>query len=124
MVNDMNIIWKKTLKALLIILISIIITSLLINLFYYFDIINNNLVKYLKMILSMLSFFLGGIYMGKNSPNKGYLYGLRLSLIIIILLLILGIIFNNLNLSRIIYYLIITFTITFGAMLGINKKTN
>ena len=62
--------------------------------------------------------------MGKNSPNKGYLYGLRLSLIIIILLLILGIIFNNLNLSRIIYYLIITFTITFGAMLGINKKTN
>ena len=120
----MNIIWKKTFKALLLILLLLLISSLIINTLYYFDIINNNIVRYFKLFLSILSMFIGGLYMGKNSPNKGYLYGLKLSILTIIIFLIFGIIFNNLKISRIIYYFIITFTITFGSMLGINKKTN
>ncbi len=62
--------------------------------------------------------------MGKNSPSKGYIYGLRLSLIIILIIIVMGIIFKNIDISRIIFYLIIIFCITFGSMLGINKKTN
>ncbi len=62
--------------------------------------------------------------MGRISPNKGYYYGIRLSLLVIIILIIFGIIFNNINLIRIIYYLIITSTITFGSILGINQKKN
>ncbi len=60
--------------------------------------------------------------MGRNSPNKGYFYGIRLSLITVIILIIFGIIFNNIKISRIIYYLIVTFCITFGSIIGINKK--
>ena len=120
----MNIIWKKTIKALSIIFILLFISTLVINILYYFDIINNNTIRYFKMIVSILCFFIGGIYMGKNSPNKGYIYGLRLSLITIIIFTVMGIIFNNLKLSRLIYFLIVTFCITFGAMLGINKKNN
>jgi len=120
----MNIILKKTIKAVSIIFILLISFSLIINILYYFDIINNNIIRYFKLILSLLSFFIGGYYMGINSPNKGYLYGLRLSLLVITILLTLGIIFNNLKVSRIIYYLIVTFTITFASMIGINKKRN
>ena len=120
----MNIIWKKTFQSCLIIFTLIILLTLLVNTLYYLDIISNNSVKYLKMLLTLLSFFIGGFYMGKASPNKGYVYGLRLSLIIITILLIISIIFHELKISRIIYFLIITFCITFGSMIGINKKRN
>ena len=120
----MKLMYKETLKSLTIILGIIIFSTLLINLLYYFDIIGNNLVKYFKMIFLVMAFLLGGVYMGKNSPNKGYLYGLRLSLLVIIIFIIFGIIFNNLNFRRIIYYLITAVCITFGSMIGINKKTN
>lgn len=115
--------WNKTLKALFIIFIMLFISTIIINVLYYFDIINNNLIKYFKLILSLISFFIGGLYLGKNSPNKGYIYGLRLSLLTIIILIIFGIVFNNLKLSRIIYYLIVTACITFGSILGINQKS-
>lgn len=119
----MKLVWKETLKAVIIILSLLVISCLFINILYYFDIINNTTIKFIKMIMSILSFFIGGIYMGKNSPNKGYLYGLRLSLIMILIFLIFGIIFNNLEIKRLIYYIICLFCITFGAMIGINKKT-
>ena len=114
--------YKKYLKALLIIFIMIIIESLLINTLYYFDIINNNLVKYFKMIIAVSSFLVGGMYLGLHSPNKGYLYGLKLSLFMIIILILGGVIFNELKFNKIIYYLITTICITFGSMIGINKK--
>ena len=111
-----------TLRALLLIFISLVLGTLLLNTLYYFDILSNNMIKYGKILISILSFFLGGIYLGRNSPNKGYLYGIRLSIIVIIIYIVFGIIFNNITLSRIIFYLIVSFCITFGAMIGINKK--
>lgn len=110
------------LKSILLILGLLLISSIIINILYYFDIINNNFIKYLKMILSIISFFIGGIYIGRKSISKGYINGLKLSLIIVIISLILGVIFNNLKLSRIIYYILTTISITFGSMIGINKK--
>ena len=113
---------KNFIKAGLIIIVLLLVFSLIINVLYYFDIINNNATKYIKMFLSILSFFIGGLYIGKNSMSKGYINGLKLSLIIILLFFIIGLILNNLSFSRIIYYLITITCITFGAMIGISKK--
>lgn len=115
--------WLSTFKALIIIFSILLLSTILLNTLYYFDVLGNNAIKYFKLIFSMIAFLIGGLYMGMNSPNKGYIYGLRLSLIVIIIFLIFGVIFNNLEVKRIIYYLIITFCITFGSMIGINKKT-
>lgn len=120
----MNFDYKKYLNALLMIFVLITILSLLINTLYYFDIINNNLVKYFKMIIAISSFFIGGINLGLHCPNKGYLYGLKLSLFMILILILSSIIFNELKFNKVIYYLITTICITFGAMIGINKKKN
>ena len=113
---------KNFVKSVLIIIVLLIILSLVINILYYFDIINNNVVKYIKMFLLILTFFIGGLYIGKNSIAKGYINGLKLSLIMVLLFFIIGLIFNNLSFSRIIYYLITITCITFGAMIGISKK--
>ena len=109
-------------KALGLIFGLLLLSSLIINILYYFDIISNNFIKYIKMILSIISFFISGLYIGKKSTNKGYINGLKLSGITIIIFLILSIIFNNLSLSRILFYLITIISITFGSMIGINKK--
>lgn len=114
--------YKRYLSNILVILILVIIQSLIINTLYYYDIINNNLVKYFKMLIAVDSFLIGGIKLGLNSPNKGYLYGLKLSLFMIMIFLIISVIVNNLKISNVIYYLITTICITFGAMIGINKK--
>ena len=118
----MNITWKKTGNALLLFLILIIIFTLLINILYYSNLLNGNMIRYFKIIIFFFFFFILGIYMGLNSPNKGYLYGLRLSLIVVTISIILAIIFNKLNVTKFIYYLIAISCITFGSMLGINKK--
>ena len=118
----MSTFYKNFLKAILIILGLLLFFTIIFNILYYFDLLSNNTLKYGKMLTSVLSFFLGGLFIGKHSSNKGYINGLILSLIIVIIFLLFGIIFNNINISRIIYYLIMSICITFGAMIGISKK--
>ena len=112
------------LKSTLLIIILLFISSIIINILYYFDIINNNIIKYLKMFISIIIYFIGGVYIGKKSNSKGYINGLKLSGIIVILTLILSIMFNNLKVSRIIYFILTTICITFGSMIGINNNKN
>lgn len=119
----MSIIVKNFFKAIIIILSLLFIFSIIINILYYFDIISNNLSKYIKLLVSIITFFIGGVYIGKNSLSKGYINGLKLSLIMVLFFIVMGIIFGNLKPLRIVYYLIITTCITFGAMIGISKKT-
>ncbi len=111
-------------KTTSLIIILLLISSIIINSLYYYDIISNNYINYLKMFLSILSYFIGGVYIGKKSDNKGYINGLKLSLIIVVISFILSFIFNNLKVTMIIYYILTTICITFGSMIGINKKNN
>lgn len=115
---------KLYLKSLLWFVIPLFIFLLIINTLYYFDIVNNNLIKYLKIIIILISSFLGGLIRGYNSQNKGYINGLKLSFIIVIIFLIISLLLKSFNLTDIIYYIIIILTITFGSMVGINRKTN
>ena len=118
----MSKILKTFLKSILLIIIGLFISSIIINILYYFDIVGNNVVKYLKMFLSITIFFISGFYIGRNSVSKGYINGIKLSIIMVILFIILGFIFNNIKVLRIVYYLIMTTCITFGAMIGISKN--
>ena len=110
-------------KGAILIITSIFVSTIIINILYYFDIINVNLIKYIKLFLLVIIFLAGGIYIGKKSTSKGYINGLKLSLIIVVFTFILSIILGNFKLIRIIYYILITICITFGSMIGINKKT-
>ena len=113
---------KSFIKATIIILSLLFMFSIILNILYYYDVISNSLLKYIKIILSIISFFIGGLFIGRKSINKGYLNGLKLSLIMIIIFILLGIVFNNIKFIRIIYYIIMSICITFGSMIGISKK--
>lgn len=101
----------------------IIISLLLINTLYYFNIINNSVYKVLKIIPIIISIFINAYILGKNAEQKGYLEGLKLSIIIILVFFILTLITKQpIKLKVILYYLIISITSILGSMIGINKK--
>ena len=62
--------------------------------------------------------------MGKLAPAKGYLAGLKISGIFLLILLLLNLITSRtlFNLPTIIYYLILIISSVLGGMFGINKK--
>ena len=110
--------------SILISLGMIVVLTMLMTLFSYFDIFGKAFVSTMKIIIPILSFFIGGISLGKKSNQKGWLEGIKLGLILIIMILI----FNylaldwNFNLKNILYYLILMIGSIFGSMIGISRK--
>ena len=112
----------KYLKGLLFFLVPFLVLTLLITILYYFDILNNQIIKYFKIVIVILSCLLGGFIIGRSSNSKGYLNGIKLSSIIIVIFLILNLILGGFKWYHLVYYLIILVTTTIGSMLGISLK--
>ena len=112
----------KYLKGLLIFIISIFLLNIIISIFNYFDLFNENIIKIFKMISIFISSLLSGLYLGFKSDKKGYLEGLKLIFILIIIFTIINLITCNFNILTIVYYLIIIILITISTILGINIK--
>lgn len=116
--------YLKYLKALLYIIISILTLNIFISAFYYFNIIKDNTLTILRIITIIISMFIGGIYIGNKTNKKGYLEGIKISLIMIILLFLISYLGfgKSIKINTLIYYLIILISTTIGSMIGINKK--
>ena len=114
----------KYLKSLLYIFIGLLITSFIITLIEYFNIFNQNTIKHVKTSLIIISLFIGGLYIGKNSSNKGYLNGLKISIPIILVQFTINCLFlkGKINIYLIIYYIIIIASCILGSIIGINKR--
>ena len=112
--------------SLLFIIGSLIILTLLLTFFNYFNLFSNGLVSTFKIIIPIISLFAGGFFIGKKSSKKGWLEGLKLSLIFTIILILFNLLGlgNKLELKNILYYLIIIISCIFGGMLGINKNNS
>lgn len=111
-------------KPFIYIIASIVILTAFTTTLNYFNIINESFLNILKIIIIIVSLMLGGFLIGKKSPNKGWLAGLKLGLIFIIFILIFNFLALNyiVKLSDLIYYFIIIISTIFGSMIGINIK--
>ena len=115
---------KKYLIHLGTTIISILILLLLLTTLYYFNIINETTYNILKIIILLISIFFNCLFLGKKAKNKGYLEGIKLSLILIVISLIPTIILSKFTLPILIYYVIILITGALGSMIGINMNKN
>ncbi len=113
---------KKLLKAFTYWLISLLIFALLINTLNYLSIINYKTLQILKIILSLISIFIGGFIIGKNSVKKGWIEGLKFGILITIIFLLISLVLKSLALDKIIYIILIIIVSIFGSVIGINKK--
>ncbi len=109
--------------SLLFIIGSFIILTFLMTTLNYFNLFSSGLVSVFKIIIPIFSLFLGGFIIGKKSSKKGWLEGLKLSLIFTIILILFNLLGlrNKIEFKNILYYIIIIASCMFGGMLGINK---
>ncbi len=116
----------KYLKSLVFILVPLIISAIISTIINYFDLLNTNYIKYLNIILIIISMFIGGFYLGKRSPAKGWLEGIKIGLIWVFLLFVVSYLGfdKGIDFKSLIYYIILVFASMFGGAIGINKRSN
>lgn len=101
----------------------IFIFTLIYTILYYFNITSTSFNNILKIISFVIIFFLTGIRIGRLSSKKGWLEGLKIACITIVILIVLSILFRyDINIKEIIYYFIILITLVVSSMIGINFK--
>ena len=103
--------------------IIILVSTFIVTILSYFNIFNDNIVKVLKFIIPIISVFISGILMGRRTNKRGIYEGVRLSLIIIFIFMLLSIILSSFKPQSLIYYLIIIVSTIFGSIIGVQKKT-
>lgn len=117
--------YLKNISIALLYIIGIIFgTTMLITVLNYFNIITGTTLTISKILICVISLFVGGIVIGRKSSKKGWLEGLKLSLIFLVLLTIFNYLGLNspLKLKNLLYYIIIIVSCVFGSIIGINKK--
>lgn len=97
--------------------------TFIFSLLNYIGLFNNTIINIIKIIIPVLSMFIGGFVLGKRTGKKGWLEGLKLSLIFLIFLSLFNYLGlkSSLSLKVGIYYLILIMSTIFGSILGVNK---
>lgn len=115
---------KKILKSLGITFFVILITAFFLTLLYYFNIISSNIYNIFTLIIPIISLLIGSMFLGKKSDKKGWLEGLKLgSITILLFLCFASIIFkSNFSIKLSIYYIILLLISIVGGMIGINHR--
>ena len=93
------------------------------TLFNYINLFGNTFINVLKVIIPIISLFVGGFVIGKRTGKKGWLEGIKLSLIFLAFLTIFNYLAldSSISLKTVIYYIILVIATTFGSMIGVNK---
>lgn len=112
--------YLKYLGIFILFVVGIAIITSLINLTG----LNSNLLNKLSVIITALSFFIVGAMASKNLNEKGYILGLKLGLLFVLLMIVINLIFfkNSFGVDRFIYYIILVFSSILGGSFGKNLK--
>ena len=113
---------KKYGKRLLYTIISFLTLLFLITLMYNYNLLSDNMYKFLKLLLLLIIIIINSFILGKNKDKKGYLEGIKFGVLISLIFLIISIIGNKFQIKLLIYYFILIITSTLGSMLGISRK--
>lgn len=105
---------------------SLLIYLIIITTLAHFNLISYKTVSVLSFIFMCLLFMYNGFSLGKKSSKRGFLSGLMIGAINIILVLLLAIILRSIpGFKSLIYFAILLLSSTLGGMFGINfKKEN
>lgn len=114
-------IYVKYLKPLLFAFISLLILTFVFTFFNYINFINGTLFNIIKILIPFISLFIGSFLIGKQEKEKGYLNGLIIGIVFIILLLIINLIFKNeVSILYLIINLIYIMISIIGGIIGVN----
>lgn len=112
--------YLKYIGLFIIFIIAIALITSLINLTGA----NTNLINKLSVILTALSFFIISALASKKINEKGYILGIKLGLLFVILMVLINLIFfkSSFSIDRFIYYTILIISSILGGSFGKNLK--
>lgn len=112
------------LKNLGISLILLLLSSFITTILNYFNIINAFILNIFNIIIPIISLFVGGYLIGKETNKLGYLEGIKFGSIFAVILVLFNILGlgNGINFKIITLCLILIISSMIGSMIGINKK--
>lgn len=115
----------KYIKTTLYLLTTIFLLSIIISSLNYFNLIKMDSIVYFKLFSLIMSLFIVGIYIGNKADKKGYLEGIKISILFIIISLITNyvVLKNTLSLRILLFYIICIISTVLGSIIGINKHT-
>ena len=102
----------------------VLVLTFLTTLLSYFNIMSDKVTSIIKIIIPIISVFIGGFYIGKRSLKKGFLEGLKLGCIYSIILIIFNYLAldNSFKFKYLLFYTILIISSILGSMIGINRK--
>ena len=62
----------------------IILFLIIINFLFYFNLVNESVYKFFKVLIMMSSIFIGSLFLGRRCQSKGYFNGFLFGLIILV----------------------------------------
>lgn len=110
---------KDLLKSSLYFIGIILISLIVVTIIDYFSLFNTGIIK---LIIPILSMFISSYILGNKTSKLGYLSGIKLGSIVIILFIILTLLLDKFNVRSLIYYSILLLTSVLGSMLGKAKN--
>lgn len=108
--------------SLLLVIGSLLTINLFTTLLSYFNLLSPKVISIMGFILFLVSVFVSSYILGTKSKQKGYLEGLKLGSIIVLLFILFVILLDKFYVKSLIYYAILILTSVLGSMIGINKK--
>ncbi len=86
--------------------------------------VNSTITNLMIFLFNILMFFILGFKNGKKANSKGYIAGLKMSGLFLIVLIVINLFTAKkfFSIATVIYYLILVLAGTAGGMMGINKK--
>ena len=102
--------------------IGYVVLSILVSIFI--KILTGNSVKIFELIILFISLFILGLLTGRKANKKGYLEGIKIGSIMVVIILLLNLIVfkNKFTLLNILYYPLLILTSMIGSMVGISKR--
>lgn len=112
------------LKSLLVMFFIIFTLSLIATMLHYYNILGIKGLGYFKIIVPIISIIFGGFVLGRRSKTRGFLEGLKLGGLYLVIMTILSLLVfkNTFNIRILLYDLILLLSGMLGSMIGINFK--
>ena len=113
---------KKYLKSSIYTLAIIVVSTFIITILNYINIINGTVLGIIHYIIPIISVVIGAFMLGKTSSRKGYIEGLKYAGLWSVIFLIVNVFIKELNVSSIIFFVILILLGVLSSILGINRK--
>ena len=110
------------LKSISLFIIIFLIYLLLISIISYHEIISFKTISIINYIVVLILFFVLGFKASNLEGRKGYLNGFLVSLITILVFLIITLIIDKIDFSKLVYFLTLIVSSVTGGIIGVNKK--